>query len=123
MRVDAQVNQPARVLARHRRTAPHHRSARETAPPARTLRLACRHSAGDRFVAASLSSRVCGVGARCSVFVPVALVCSVPASVVDVVDMVSVRHVHVPTSVTVLVRMAVVLCVAGDLAFLGVSRM
>jgi hypothetical protein len=53
----------------------------------------------------------------------VALVCSVPASVVDVVDMVSVRHVHVPTSVTVLVRMAVVLCVAGDLAFLGVSRM
>ena len=56
-------------------------------------------------------------------FVPVALVCSVPASVVDVVDMVSVRHVHVPASVTVLVRMAVVLCVAGDLAFLGVSRM
>ncbi|WP_345428534.1 hypothetical protein [Actinoallomurus vinaceus] len=49
------------------------------------------------------------------------LVGRVPASVVDVVDVVTVRHAHVATALTMPMRMAFMLRVASGLAFVDVS--
>jgi hypothetical protein len=51
----------------------------------------------------------------------VTLVSGVPASVVDVVDVVAVWHADVAAARAVLVRVVVVSRVAGGLAFVGVS--
>jgi hypothetical protein len=47
----------------------------------------------------------------------------VPAAVVDVVDVVTMRHAHVSATFAVPVRVVVVPCVACELAFVGVCLM
>jgi hypothetical protein len=60
------------------------------------------------------------ISARGSVLVPVAVVLRVPASVVDVVDVVTVRDGHVAASVTVLMGVGLVLGMALGLALVDV---
>lgn len=57
---------------------------------------------------------------RCSVLVPMILMGSVPAAIVDVVDMISVRDAHVAATFAVPVRMVVMPHVARGLAFVDV---